>query len=331
MGAHPQTILNEGLLLDADIVVAVFGTRIGTATPDYISGSVEEIKRHVAAGKLAMLYFSHVAVDPNSIDQTQWAALQQFKEECKTGGLYAEYATHEQFRVDFGQHLAIELNRPQYRWLARPNETVEPRDPELGDDERSLLIAAASDQNGQVMTGSTMAGFFVQANNTSFVDGSPRSEASWKRVLRRLSALGYPEQTSEGIYQVTDEGFARADKEIAATPLEISLSLAGTPDKPTLSLAANRPITPRKLDFLTSSEAHIASADLDEATAGSRLPFRSCSRRYLSYSTRRARTGTTRITRGQLRCDWHLRQTAVGVKWCCRYFSSPPLSATRNG
>jgi hypothetical protein len=99
LGAHPQTILNERLLLDADIVVGIFGTRIGTATTDFISGSVEEIKRHVAAGKLAMLYFSHVPVNPNSIDQKQWAALQAFKEECKTGGLYAEYASHEELRT----------------------------------------------------------------------------------------------------------------------------------------------------------------------------------------------------------------------------------------
>jgi hypothetical protein len=45
MGDHPQAILNERLLLDADIVVGIFGTRIGTATPEFISGSVEEIKR----------------------------------------------------------------------------------------------------------------------------------------------------------------------------------------------------------------------------------------------------------------------------------------------
>jgi hypothetical protein len=271
MGGHPQTILNERLLLDADIVVGVFGTRIGTATPDYISGSVEEIKRHVAAGKLAMLYFSHVAVDPNSVDHTQWAALQQFKEECKTGSLYAEYATHEQFRADFAQHLAIELNRPQYRWLIRPDATVEPHDPELGDNEKSLLVAAASDRSGEIIARTTMGGFLVQASNTSFVDGSPRSEALWKRILKGLVALGYLEQTSREIYKVTDEGFARADKEAAAAPLEITLSFVGTPDKQALSVAANRPITPKKLDFLMSSEACIASTNLDEAAADSTI------------------------------------------------------------
>lgn len=264
LGAHPQTILNERLLLDADIVVGIFGTRIGTATPDFISGSVEEIKRHVAAGKLAMLYFSHVPIDPNSIDQKQWAALQAFKEECKTGGLYAEYASHEQLRTDFGHHLTIELNRPKYLWLTRPDATVEPHDPELNDDEKRLLIAAASDRNGQVLTGTEMSGFYVRANDENFVEDSPRSAAAWKRVLRRLSEFGYLDQASEEIYELTEEGFARTDKEIANAPLELSLSFTGTPDKQMLSVDANKPIALKQVDFLTSSEAYITSAALDE-------------------------------------------------------------------
>ena len=269
MGAHPQKILNEHLLLDADIVVGIFGTRIGTATPDYISGSVEEIKKHVAAGKLAMLYFSRVPVDPNSVDPTQWAALQQFEEECKTGGLYSEFASHEELRAGFGQHLAIELNKPKYLWLTRPDEIVEPRDPELNDNEKTLLMAAASDRNGQVMTGSTMGGFFVQANNESFVDGSPRSEAAWKGVLKRLAGLGYLDSLGHGTYQVTDEGFARADKEIAAMPLQVSLSFNGPPDKQELSVVANKPVTPIRLDFLMSSETFVTGADVEEATGSS--------------------------------------------------------------
>ncbi len=134
MGTHPQSILNEHLLLDADIVVGIFGSRIGTATADFVSGSVEEIKRHVAAGKLAMLYFSHVPpVDPNSIDPKQWAALQAFKEECRAGGLFAEYSSHEQLRREFAQHLTIELNRPKYRWLTKPEAAAESKEPELSD------------------------------------------------------------------------------------------------------------------------------------------------------------------------------------------------------
>jgi hypothetical protein len=263
MGAHPQTILNEGLLLDADIVVGIFGTRVGTPTADSISGSVEEIKRHVAAGKLAMLYFSHVPVDPNSIDPKQWAALQAFKEECKTGGLYAEYSSYEQLRTLFGQHLTIELNSPKYRWLPKPAATVEPHEPELNDEEKRLLMATASDRNGQVLTVTDMSGFSVQTNGENFVEDSPRSAAAWKRVLRRLTEIGYLDQVNEEIYELTEEGFARADKEIASSPLELSLSLVGTPDQQMLSVESSKTITLKQLDFLTSSEAYITSMEPD--------------------------------------------------------------------
>jgi hypothetical protein len=262
MGAHPQAILNERLILDADIVVGIFGTRIGTATPEFISGSVEEIKRQVAAGKLAMLYFSRVPVDPNSIDASQWAALQAFKEECRIGGLYAEYATHEQLRADFGQHLAIELNRPKYAWLKRPEVSVGPGDPELNDDEKRLLIAAASDQYGKVLSVTSMDGFQVQSNGQSFVEGSARSVAAWKRALRRLTDFGYLDQTSSEIFDLTEDGFSRADKEVALTPLNLSLSFVGTPDEQMLSVQANKPVVLKQLDFLMSSEAHISTMEL---------------------------------------------------------------------
>ncbi len=144
MGAHPQEILNEHLLLNADIVVGIFGTRIGTATVDFPSGTVEEIKKHVAAGKLAMLYFSRVPIDPNVIDQRQWSSLQAFKEECRAEGLYAEYSSHDELRASFGHHLAIELNKPKYLSLTKPTASFEPRDPELSDAEKQLIMAGAS-------------------------------------------------------------------------------------------------------------------------------------------------------------------------------------------
>jgi hypothetical protein len=264
MGAHPQDILNERLLLEADIVVGIFGTRIGTATAEFVSGTVEEIKRHVAAGKLAMLYFSHVPVDPNSIDQKQWAALQAFKEECKTGGLYAEYGSHEQLRTEFGQHLAIELNRPKYRWLPKPDAAVEPSDPDLTRDEIRLLVAAAADRNNHILTGTNQGGYYVQTNGESFVENSPRSAASWKRVIKRLAGFGYLDVVGDEIYELTEEGFARVDKEIVRVPLELSLSFAGTADKQLLCVKSTKLISLKQLDFLTSSEAHIASTELDE-------------------------------------------------------------------
>ncbi len=263
MGAPAQSLLNEHLLLDADIVVGIFGTRIGTSTTDFISGSVEEIKRHVAVGKLAMLYFSHVPVDPHAIDSKQWAALQAFKEECRTGGLYAEYASYEQLRADFGHHLAIALNRPQYLWLTKPNAEAELKEPDLDHNERRLILETADDRNGRIIAGSSMEGSYVQANGKNFVEDTPRSAAVWKRVLSNLVRLGYLHPESEGIYELTEDGFARADKETGLAPLELSLSFAGTPNRQLLSVESNKPIIVKQVEFLTSSEAKISDMQID--------------------------------------------------------------------
>src|ERR1017187_10161428 len=114
MGDDPQTIIDRQLLEEADIVVGIFGTRIGTPTEKYVSGAVEEIKKHVAAGKTAKIYFSDVPVAPSSLDPTQYASLKQFREECQSTGLYATFSSVQQFRTDFSHHLDLELNEPRY-------------------------------------------------------------------------------------------------------------------------------------------------------------------------------------------------------------------------
>ena len=120
MGNPPQMIINRQILNEADIVIAIFGTRIGTPTEEHMSGTVEEIKRHVAAGKTAKVYFSDVPIAPSAINEWQYASVQKFRQECQSTGLYATYNSLPQFRRDFSHHLDIELNHPRYRWLQAP-------------------------------------------------------------------------------------------------------------------------------------------------------------------------------------------------------------------
>jgi len=101
LGSPPQTILNRQLVDEADILIGIFGTRIGTPTEDHVSGTVEEIKKHVAAGKTAKVYFSDVPVPPSSINNAQYESVQQFRQECQSTGLYATFSSSEQFRADF--------------------------------------------------------------------------------------------------------------------------------------------------------------------------------------------------------------------------------------
>jgi len=61
-GDRRQAIINGQLLKDADLLVAVFWTRLGSPTGVARSGTVEEIEEHLRAGKPAMIYFSSAPV-----------------------------------------------------------------------------------------------------------------------------------------------------------------------------------------------------------------------------------------------------------------------------
>jgi hypothetical protein len=124
IGVSAQTVINRQLLDDADIVIGIFGTRAGTPTKDDISGTIEEIKKHVAAGKTAKVYFSEVRGGARGVDQNRYAVVQKFREELDGSGLSSAYENMQQFREDFEHHLALEMNQPRYRWLEISSRTA---------------------------------------------------------------------------------------------------------------------------------------------------------------------------------------------------------------
>src|SRR5262245_58922607 len=76
-----QAFENTDVLIHADLLLAIFWTRIGTPTGSDPSGTVEEIRKHVAAGKPTMIYFSSKPVSPDSVEPALYAALKDFKKE----------------------------------------------------------------------------------------------------------------------------------------------------------------------------------------------------------------------------------------------------------
>ncbi|MGC1870766.1 MAG: hypothetical protein WA700_07385 [Acidobacteriaceae bacterium] len=137
LGVPAHTVINRQLLDDADFVIGIFGTPVGTPTQEYIGGTVEEIKKHVAAGKTAKVYFSEVPSVQKRVDQNQHALVQKFREELSSSGLYAIYESMEQFRDDFEHHLAIEMNHPRYRWLEVPDRTAAHPQPKMSASDES--------------------------------------------------------------------------------------------------------------------------------------------------------------------------------------------------
>jgi hypothetical protein len=255
-----QAELNEQIAESADILIGIFGTRIGTPTERHVSGTVEEIKNHVAAGKTAKVYFSDAPVQPSTIDPVQYHALQAFKEECKALGLYATYTDIQLFERDFKQHLDIELNAPRYQWLRVLQRASEQLREEVSADSMALLTAAAKG-SGIIWIQETTNGDRILGDEKLFTDGTPRSDARWREAVAQLGKLGYVVERIQGVgrYEITAAGYGAADKAERARALHISARIAGAPGKQQLEIDANKTVNLKKIDYLHSTETCIAS------------------------------------------------------------------------
>jgi hypothetical protein len=216
MGGRPQAIINGQLLNDADLLVAMFWTRIGTSTGVAKSGTVEEIEEHINRGKPAMIYFSSAPVRPDSIDEKQYAAMRDFRTSLQDRGLYEQYESLSEFRLKFARQLAQEIITQFSASAERAADDFVPEllpSPALGVSARELLIEASKDTNGIIMSLETLQGAHVQTNGREFVKGGARAEAQWRTAVAELERLGLVEDRAgkKEVFFVTDEGYRVAE------------------------------------------------------------------------------------------------------------------------
>lgn len=94
LGSSPQEVINDQGIDSADILIALFGSRLGAPTTGAVSGTVEEITRAQDSGKPVHVYFSTAPL-PYDADTTQINGLREFKNEIQQRGLYGEFQTVE--------------------------------------------------------------------------------------------------------------------------------------------------------------------------------------------------------------------------------------------
>jgi hypothetical protein len=90
LGGSGQGAINKQLLDNADIVIALFDSRLGQATNAAVSGTAEEIERADVAGKQVHVYFSEEPL-PRDVDTEQLSALRDFKLALQSRGLLGSY------------------------------------------------------------------------------------------------------------------------------------------------------------------------------------------------------------------------------------------------
>jgi hypothetical protein len=211
MGDAPQTIIDKRILKDADLLIGIFWTRIGTPTASYASGAVEEIEEHLAAKKPAMLYFSMAPAVIDSVDPDQYKGLKSFRDSCKSRGVYEIYNDVGDFRHKLATGLQITLNSDAFGGTG--SSTIAAATPAaLSKDAEKLLKAATAD--GSIIFERFGAGFEISANGQVFnEDSERRTEAKWESTIEELEKAGFVKATSEKreVFDVTQAGFTAAD------------------------------------------------------------------------------------------------------------------------
>ncbi|QDV56773.1 hypothetical protein [Rosistilla oblonga] len=226
MADTAQAVINSQVLERCDLLIAIFWTRLGTPTGEFASGTVEEIERHLASGKAAMIYFSNAPVVPDSIDQEQYAALVEFRESLKNRGLVSFYDDASAFRTDLFRHLSQTVIR---EFTGDQNGGVNPiaipipverNELEISGAARELLFAAVGDAGGRIMNVRYLGGMEISTGGRNFIDdASPRTAAKWEGALDELENCGLivARGTKREVFSVTEQGYAFAES-LGVTP-----------------------------------------------------------------------------------------------------------------
>ncbi|KSU55457.1 hypothetical protein [Microbacterium enclense] len=108
LGGPPQALINSQGLDSADIVFALFGSRLGSPTTESVSGTVEEIEGATSRDVPVHLYFSTAPL-PHDVEVRQIEGLRDFKAEIQARGLYGEYANPTELTVKVWQSVEHDL------------------------------------------------------------------------------------------------------------------------------------------------------------------------------------------------------------------------------
>lgn len=110
-GARTQDVVNHQIVDDADILVAMFWTVVGTPTGGYESGTHEEVRAFIDSGRPLLLYFSNGPVAPDLIDLEQLRKVKDLRANLARHVLYGEFDGPINLEGLLIQHLGAVVDR----------------------------------------------------------------------------------------------------------------------------------------------------------------------------------------------------------------------------
>lgn len=184
-----QAHIDDILVERSDALVAIFGSRLGTPTDDYISGTVEEIEKHRMAGKPVMVFFSESLDFSQDIEQLK--KLQEYRNQL--GGLYETYNGIDDFEKKFSTKLHLQIQN-EFQSLINENVSNSKVQETVSFSEEEILIMKrwCSD------TVNLLYQIYFMGGRCSFRFGTvginavnPKEIAQWEDFINRLYSCGF--------------------------------------------------------------------------------------------------------------------------------------------
>lgn len=188
-GAHPQKSINKQLVSKSDLMVSIFGAKLGTPTDTEASGTVEEINEHINAGKDVMVFFKLSIDDISSVDPQQLQKIQEFKDGIKDKALWCDFYDNDDFQKKLSDKIQLFVNDhwKNAQQVFTPDIIAERRQPSLSKEEKQRLIDWTKSQQAESYSYPYMHGYYyyrVGDNHYQVQEG--RENAEWEDFFKRL-------------------------------------------------------------------------------------------------------------------------------------------------
>lgn len=223
-----QSVINSQLVDKADVVIALFDSRLGQETDSAVSGTAEEIERAADAGKPVHVYFSDEPIDRSKFDATEFARLEKFRAEMQSKGLLGVYTDLNDlaFKVrnaleddvtEMGLGAPSVVSKGEH---AVPRLTIEKRREQTGIDKKgapkfTTRAAVVVENKSQTVTAEALTIDFgdglrehVYRQDDSPVDLPPLASLNWLMGLR----MGMAEQ-SIVVFTWTENGKEHSERQ----------------------------------------------------------------------------------------------------------------------
>lgn len=109
----PQQRINEEIVYPSDLIIALFGSKLGTPTEKYASGTIEEIEKMIEMNKQVFVCFSKkkIVIDGDS-EIAEIQNIVKVKEfQRNYNGLYITYKSDDELIDRIEQQLRLYLNK----------------------------------------------------------------------------------------------------------------------------------------------------------------------------------------------------------------------------